>query len=251
MNIIKSLLSLLLLSCGLFASAQQSTYVIVHGAWGGAWQFKKTAKLLQESGQEVYRPSLTGLGEKHHLAHKDIDLQVHIKDVVNSILFENLKDVVLVGHSYGGMVVTGVADSIPERIKKIVYLDAIVPEDGESAFQALSKGKELSFASRVKADEDFLIPAWVRDTTKIPRDVPHPIKTMLQPLYLKNAKRMQVPTTYVFTYEEAKGGKEKDDFYTFYQRAKAYNWNIVELEASHNPQIDKIEDLIHILLKEK
>lgn len=233
------------------AAAQQTTYVIVHGAWGGAWQFKKTAQYLQQAGQQVYRPSLTGLGEKHHLAHKDIDLSIHINDVVNAILFENLHDVVLVGHSYGGMIVTGVADSIPDRIKKLVYLDAIVPQDGESAFDALRLRNDLSFSTRVQANQDFLLPTWVRDTTKTPRDVPHPIKTMTQVLSLKNPKRLAIPTTYVFTYEKQKGGMEKDDFYPFYLRSKEYNWKTIYLEASHNPQIDKLEELVEILLKEK
>lgn len=251
MKVFKLLLIGLALGSSLTAIAQQSTYMIVHGAWGGTWQFKKTAIKLQDAGHHVYRPSLTGLGDKHHLAHKDIDLHTHIKDVVNAILFEDLKEVVLVGHSYGGMVITGVADSIPNRIKKLIYLDAIVPHDGESAFQALSQRKELSFSSTIKADEHFLIPAWVRDTTKTPRDVPHPIKTMTQSLPLKNSARETIPTTYVFTYEETKGGAKKDDFYPFYLRAKSNNWNIIYLEASHNPQIDKLDELVNILLLEK
>ena len=201
MKALQLLIVLGALCCHLTSIAQSSTYVIVHGAWGGTWQFKKTAHLLQDAGQQVYRPSLTGLGDKYHLAHKDIDLRTHIHDVINSILFEDLKDVVLVGHSYGGMIITGVADSIPDRIKKLVYLDAMIPKDGESVFGALSHGKELSFSSAIKPEQDFLIPAWVRDTTKTPRDVPHPIKTMTQQLALKNKKRMQIPTTYVFTYE--------------------------------------------------
>ena len=251
MKVFKLLMIVLALSSSLSVIAQQSTYVIVHGAWGGAWQFKKTAFQLQEAGHHVYRPSLTGLGDKHHLAHKDINLSTHINDVVNAIIFEDLKDVILVGHSYGGMVITGVADSIPHRIKKLIYLDAIVPHDGESAFQALSHGKEVSISSITTADEHFLIPAWVRDTTKTPRDVPHPIKTMTQSLLLKNNERLVLPTTYVFTAEESKGGAEKDDFYPFYLRAKSNNWKIIHLEASHNPQIDKLDKLIDILLQEK
>lgn len=104
--------------------AQQPTFVIVHGAWGGSWSFKKNDALLTENGFNVYRPNLTGQGERVHLASPDIDLNTHILDVVNTILYEDLHDIILMGHSYGGMVITGVADSIPERISHLIYMDA-------------------------------------------------------------------------------------------------------------------------------
>ena len=108
------------------------TYVIVHGAWGGGWAFKKVDSLLTDSGFNVYRPTLTGQGERAHLASKDVGLYTHIKDVINTIFYENIENIILIGHSYGGMVVTGVADAIPERITKLIYLDAYVPDDNES-----------------------------------------------------------------------------------------------------------------------
>ena len=239
----------ILSSLGAYAQ-QKSTYVIVHGAWGGAWQFKRTAEALQQQGQTVYRPTMTGLGERHHLLNQDINLSTHIKDVVNTILFENLNEVILVGHSYGGMVVTGVADSIPERIKKIVYLDAIVPDNGHSALQSMGMNENKE-GGGFQVQNGTVTPTWVRDTTKTPRDVPHPIQTFAQPLVLNRSEEIaKIPTTYIFTYETNRGGKEKDDFYKFYQKANARKWKIVELEASHNPQIDKLDDLVEILLKE-
>ena len=114
------------------AASNKPTIVIVHGAWGGAWAFKRVEALLRDKGFNVYRPQLTGLGERVHLARPDVGLSVHIEDVVNTILFEDLHDITLVGHSYGGMVITGVADRVPDRIKRLVYLDAMVPNDGES-----------------------------------------------------------------------------------------------------------------------
>ena len=96
-------------------------YVIVHGAWGGGWAFKNVDSLLTETGSIVYRPTLTGLGERAHLATLDVGLNTHIKDVVNTILYEDLHNVILIGHSYAGMVVTGVADSIPENYKANLY----------------------------------------------------------------------------------------------------------------------------------
>lgn len=250
MRLSKGILLLLGLFVGLSVYAQQTTYVIVHGAWGGAWQFKKTAQELTKEGHIVYRPTMTGLGERFHLMNEDINLDTHIKDVVNTILFENLNDVVLVGHSYGGMVITGVADSIPGRIKKLVYLDAIIPEDGQSAIESLGMNPEQASA-RFKSNEISILPTWVKDTSKTPRDVPHPVGTFIQKISLKNDKRLSLPTAYIFTYENQKGGEERDDFYSFYQKAVKNNWTIHKLEASHNPQIDKLDDLVQILLEEK
>jgi pimeloyl-ACP methyl ester carboxylesterase len=120
----------------LFASGvragEKHTFVVVHGATAGAWEWKSTGKFLTDDGHTVYRATLTGLGEREHLNSTDIDLQTHINDVVNLILYEDLHDVVLTGHSYGGMVITGVIDRIPERIKHVVFLDAAVPDDAMS-----------------------------------------------------------------------------------------------------------------------
>jgi pimeloyl-ACP methyl ester carboxylesterase len=245
-----TLFTLLLILFTFTVSYAQSTYVIVHGAWGGAWQFKYTAEQLQQNGQIVYRPTMTGLGERHHLYTNEVNLTTHITDVVNTILFENLNDVILVGHSYGGMVVTGVADSIPERIKKVIYLDAIVPDERQSAVQALGMD-ESTAGNSFDVKDGVVVPAWVKDTTKTPRDVPHPIATFTQPLNYSAEKLSKRPITYIFTYENNKGGKEKDQFYSFYEKAKKRNWKIVELEASHNPQIDKLNELVAILLEEK
>lgn len=110
-----------------------STFVIVHGAWGAGYEWKEVGRRLQADGNTVYRPTLTGMGERSHLSNPDIDLETHIMDVVNTILFEDLHDIVLVGHSYGGMVITGVADRLPDRLKQIIYVDAFLPENGEAA----------------------------------------------------------------------------------------------------------------------
>ena len=111
-----------------------STYVLVHGAWGGAHGWRKVRPLLQQAGHAVFTPSLTGQGERAHLASLHVNLNTHIQDVENLIWYEDLADVILVGHSYGGMVVTGVADRMPDRIKHLVYLDAFVPDDGQSLY---------------------------------------------------------------------------------------------------------------------
>jgi len=121
------------------ASASKPTFVIVHGAWGGGWDWKHVADLLTADGYTVYRPTLTGLGEHSNLSSTNIDLDTHIQDIVNVILWENLRDVVLVGHSYGGMVITGVADRVPDRIRHVIYVDALLPENGENVNSIIAK----------------------------------------------------------------------------------------------------------------
>ena len=107
-----------------------ATYVLVHGAWHGGWCWNRVAPLLRAKGHDVYTPTLTGLGERVHLASPEVDLSTHVTDVVNVIEFEDLRNVILMGHSYGGQVITGVAGVIPQRIAQLAYLDAVVPNDG-------------------------------------------------------------------------------------------------------------------------
>lgn len=110
-----------------------ATFVLVHGAWHGGWCWKRVRPLLAAKGHEVFTPTLTGVGERSHLLRPQVGLETHITDIINVIRWEELSDVVLCGHSYGGMVISGVADRIPEKIRSLVYLDAFVPADGQSA----------------------------------------------------------------------------------------------------------------------
>ncbi len=218
-------------------------YVIVHGAWGGSWAFKKVDSLLTEQGFVVYRPSLTGQGERVHLASTAIGLSIHIQDVVNMILYEDLHDIILLGHSYGGMVVTGVADSLAGRIKKLIYLDAFVPENGESLFSI-----QGARADQMKnmAQNGFIIPRWVPADKQPPKDVPHPLKTLSDTLWLNNPLRLKIPTTYILTV--AKGTKpEADDFAAFAERARKKGWPVLQLEADHNPQWSAVEVFVEML----
>lgn len=108
------------------------TYVLVHGGGHGGWCYQPVARLLRSAGHEVYTPTLTGLGERAHLLSADVDLDMHIRDVVAVLQFEDLDDVILVGHSYGGMVITGAADRASDRVGRLVYLDAATPVQGQS-----------------------------------------------------------------------------------------------------------------------
>ena len=114
-----------------------TTFVLVHGAWHGGWCYKRVARLLRQAGHEVYTPTLTGLGERAHLINRAIDLDTHVQDILGVIRCEELSDVVLCGHSYGGMVITGVAEQIAAKIRSLVYLDAFVPENGKCLFDYL------------------------------------------------------------------------------------------------------------------
>jgi pimeloyl-ACP methyl ester carboxylesterase len=219
------------------------TIVIVHGAWGGAWAFKKVEALLREKGFQVYRPQLTGQGDRVHLARPDIGLNTHIDDVVNTILYEDLRDIVLVGHSYGGMVISGVADRVPDRIKRLVYLDAMVPNDGDSVSSIVRGGGDFI---KQMTKGDYIVPPWVKPDQPPPHDVPQAVKTFTDPIALKNDAARKIPATYILTVEKGKEAKD-DDFFSQSQRAKERGWSMLQLTADHNPQWSATEALAEML----
>ena len=237
---------------GCQASAQQHrapakkhfTYLIVHGAWGGGWDWRAVDSLLTRDGHKVQRVTLTGLGERHHLVSPDIGLDTHIEDVVNTILWENLHDVVLVGHSYGGMIITGVADRVPDRIKRLVYVDALLPDSGESVvtMQSADTGRS-SFLAQLKRG-DYLVPVWVQDTTVIPRDVPQPMKTFTDTLRLVNPARKNVAATYILTYEPQ---INPDPFQRYADRAAARGWPVLKMISDHVVERTHRAELVKLL----
>jgi pimeloyl-ACP methyl ester carboxylesterase len=176
-----------------------ATYVLVHGGGHGGWCYQRVARLLRSAGHEVYTPTLTGLGERSHLLSPGIDLDLHITDVVAVLDYEDLRDVILVGHSYGGMVITGVADRAAERVGRIVYLDAATPVNGQSLVDVAGPIIEATRPSGEVVDgvELVLLPfpeaglfygvtdpddvAWMAD-----RLTGHPWQCFEQPLRLTN-----------------------------------------------------------------
>lgn len=225
---------------------EKPVYVIVHGAWGGGWAFKKTDSLMSEHGKTIYRASLTGQGERVHLSSTDIDLDTHINDVVNLILYENLNNVILVGHSYGGMVITGVADSIPGRIRKLVFLDAILPNDGESLVTSRKQG---AGDPALSSKNGFMVPVWVKPNAPEPKDVPQSLKTFTQPVSFKNPAALKLPATYILTVDP--GAKpESDGFYADGERAKQRGYKYLIMNADHNPQFNKSNELAAMLEQE-
>jgi pimeloyl-ACP methyl ester carboxylesterase len=249
MRIGRQLLSILFaavfLACFAFHITAQSakpTIVIVHGAWGGAWAFRKVDAELRDKGYNVYRPELTGLGERVHLARPDISLSTHIEDVVNMILFEDLHDIILVGHSYGGMVITGVADRVPDRIKRLIYVDAFAPIDGESASSIIGESDFIN--NMIKGD--YIVPAWVKPDQPVPHDEPQPLKTFTERIVLKNQLARKLPAAYILTVEKDKEAKD-DDFYKQSLRAKERGWPVLQLTADHNPQWSATEAFVEML----
>jgi pimeloyl-ACP methyl ester carboxylesterase len=223
------------------ASGQPFTCVLVHGAWGGGWDWKHVADLLTADGNTVFRPTLTGQGEHSNLASTNLDLDTHIQDIVNVILWENLHDVVLVGHSYGGMVITGVADRVPDRIKHLIYVDAILPENGESV--------DTIMPSRIKFPvvDGLIPPAWVKGNPPPPHDVPMSARSFSQPITLTNQPAARnVHTTYILTVDKGRP-PEQDDFYRFYQRAQARGWPALIMEGDHNVQRSHPQELVRLI----
>jgi len=222
--------------------ARHYTYVIVHGAWGGGWDWLAIDSMLTRHGHRVVRVTLTGLGERHHLASPDVGLYTHIEDVVNKILWDDLHDVVLVGHSYGGMVITGVADRVPDRIKRLVYLDALLPDSGESVL-SIPDTTRANFVKSITRGA-YTVPVWVQDTTVIPRDVPMSLRTFTDTLRLVNPRRLQVPSSYILTYEPQ---ITPDPFQSFADRAAARGWPVYKMVSDHLPERNHRAELVALL----
>src|SRR5208282_3690881 len=131
-----------------------ATFVLVHGSWAGSVVWRQLAPRLRKAGHEVYAPTLTSIGARRHLLSREIDLNTHIQDVIGVVEDEDLSDIVLVGNTYGGMVITGVADRVPEKVASLVYLDAFVPENRQSCLSLLPPGVPLATVP----GEDWLVP---------------------------------------------------------------------------------------------
>jgi len=218
------------------------TFVLVHGAWHGGWCWRDVASRLRKAGHEVHAPSLTGLGERKHLASGRIDLDTHIQDVVGLIEMEDLCDVVLVGHSYGGMVITGAADRMPASVARLVYLDAFVPEDGkcvldyavpERAAQMRHEGERTGFVTPPPMSLWGLTEQKHLDFVG-PREVRHPYGTMAQAIRLQSfAEWTAIPKTFVYCSSPATGSF--DQFAAKYRNDPA--WRFHELKTGHDAMV--------------
>ena len=232
-----------------------STFVLVHGAWGGAWIWRRVLGPLRAAGHEVHAVTLTGDGERAHLRRADISLQTHIDDVLGLIDAEELREVVLVGHSYGGMVITGVADALlargPGHVKQLVYVDAMVPVPGEGWGQGHPAEIVQARTVLAKANHNALPPpdpidfgltdddrAWL-----LRRQVPHPFGMYRVPLHFDGARWARVPRCFV---DCTRPAYRTIDAMRARVRSQA-GWQIVEIATGHCPMVSAPQALLAVL----
>ena len=221
-----------------------ATFVLAHGAWNGAWAWRRIADRMAAKGHRFFAPTYTGLGERAHLANPDIDLDTHIADLMGVIDCEELDDIVLVGHSYGGMVATGVADRARDRVRTLIYLDAFAPRDGEAA-------NDLTPTIRVPdGDEDWLVEPAPLSPDNSAEDAewllrhrrPHPAKCFSQKLRI--SAEPSCPRYYIYALQCG----PVDRFGPARQRALTEpGWTLHEIDTTHSPNVTAPDLLFGLL----
>ncbi len=231
-------------------SHPQKTFLVCHGAWSAGWAWKKMHPLMQAAGHRLVAPTYTGLGDREHLANRSIDLETHIQDVLNVIKYEDLRDIILIGHSYGGMVATGVADRARDRISQLIYLDAMVPRDGQSLLD-LNETARAYLREAAKNPDFWRVPANPPPPDTSPQDLAWiaerrlgmPLKCFDTKLKLQHGEPT-LPRSYIYCTRIPPG----DTFGQFAARAKSERgWRYYELDASHAPNITAPEALMALL----
>ena len=227
------------------------TFVLVHGAWHGGWCWRRVADILEAKGHKVFTPTLTGLGERSHLLAKGIDVSTHVTDVVNLFKWEGLSDAVLCGHSYGGCVVSGIAERIATRIRSIVFLDAFIPDNGDSILELT--GQAVIEATRAAERAGALgVPprkaeafgvnekdrAWVDSLTGL-----QPLGCFLEKMKITGARDRIAKKSYIRAANYANPGFDK-------ALARVKNdptWRAFGVPCGHDVMVDMPERLAEIL----
>ncbi len=237
----------------LVAIDQPAVYVLVHGAWTGAHGFRHVRRTLHSHGHDVFTPSLTGIGERSHLVSPQIDLTTHVQDVVNCVLNEDLDDVILVGFSYGGAVVTGALDHIGSRVRELVFLDAFVPRAGDSV--ATLAGRSVKSTLDLGGvwmapppDRHFDDPdeaAWQNA-----RRVPHPLRCFTEPVHLSApVEEYALGLTYIKATADGRGAPGGEAFWVAADHARASErWQYFEIATTHMVASNRPDELAVILL---
>ncbi len=236
--------------------AKKKTFVLVHGAWHGGWAWERTTPYLTNAGYKVFTPTLTGLGDKANLANQDVGLSTHIQDILALLEKENLHNIVLVGHSYAGMVIAGVAEKAPERISQLVFLDAFVPKDGQSLGDIIGPQGMAGIRQGAKAvGQGWQIPSFPVERFGItseadiafvkPKLVPQPIKTFEEPVSLTNPSAASLPRTFIYLSKPAMGSF--DGFAKMAQSSK--DWGYYEMETGHDAMVLEPQKLAELLIK--
>ena len=230
--------------------SSDKTFLVCHGAWSGGWSWKKMFPLMQAAGYRLVVPTYTGLGEREHLANPSIDLETHIRDILSVIKFEDLSDIVLLGHSYGGMVATGVADRARDRVQQLIYLDAFVPRSGQSLLD-LNEVARPTMEALAKSGDSWRVPPnpTSPDTAEedlewlTKRRVAMPIKCFQMGLKLTNGEP-DMPRSYIY----ATRITPADTFGQFAARARSEGgWRYFEIDASHSPNVTAPDRLMKLL----
>ena len=227
------------------------TFVLVHGAWHGGWCYSRVARLLRSRGYDVFTPTLTGLGERSHLASPAVNASTHVQDVLNVIAFEDLEDIVLVGHSYGGQIITAVADAVPDKIRSLVYLDAFIGEDGKSVFDMDAPAATAAYIDMAQSNGGSSVPpvpsavfgvnpadqAWVDR-----RCTPGSLATWAERLSLTGCHLLVADRWYVL----ATGWD--GPFRQIFDRIRAAGgWHTVEFDCGHDLMIDMPRETADLL----
>lgn len=224
------------------AQGPRRTFVLVHGAWHGGWCWRRVTDILSAKGHTVITPTLTGLGERSHLVQSVTGLDTHVTDIVNVFKWEGLSDVVLCGHSYGGMVISGVAERVaPDAIRSLVFLDAFIPEDGDTMVKVASPvvretlGKLVAEKAAVMAP----VPAAVFRVNERDRAwvdamcTPHPMATMTDAVKVTGARERVANKTYIRA-----AGYPSPGFDAAKAKAAAAGWRVAELNCGHDTMVD-------------
>ena len=232
---------------------RMGTFLLVHGACHGGWCWRKVNRILRDEGHDVFSPTLTGLGERAHLITPATNLNTHIEDINNVMFYEDLDQVVLVGHSYAGMVITGATNNMPERVRHLVYLDADTPEDGQSLSDLYPKRmKEIIDTAKQRGD-DLLIPPigenpyGVSDHIDlewfVPRLVPHPIGNgaLTTKVSFSNSIAREIPKTFIKCTMDLDQEAQRD----YEKRGFVYK----ELRTGHDAMITAAQEVADILLE--
>ena len=230
-------------------------FLLIHGAWHGGWVWNEISEILRYQRYSVSTPTLTGLGEKKHLLSSKITIETFIEDVVNHIIFENLNNIILVGHSFAGSVISGVADRLKDRIQKLIYFDAMILIDGQKPFDITPKETvEQRIELAKKIGNNISIPAPSADAFGVfdikksllleEKLTPHPLSAFQSKLVLKNEVGNGIPLSYIFctkpVYKSLESSREV---------VRKMKWPIFELNAGHDAMLTHPKETLNLLMK--
>lgn len=219
--------------------------MLVHGLTTGGWIWRPAVPLLRRAGHEVFTPTLTGLGEREHLLDRSVGLATHVEDVANALTFDDLERVVLVGHSYGGMVISGVAELVPERLRQLVFLDALAPADGQAVADLFEPAfRELSRRHIEEAGAGWLYPP----TGEVrPRQRPHPARALFEPLALGRPEAAALPRAFIHCTGKDPADPSFQGVERSAARARREGWRYLTLATDHEPMWTDPEALAALL----